>query len=192
MGKTQIASFAFLLVIFGFLMMLTLWVVPRFSLLSAPPRIASTPTLVQQVQTLSQLVTVQYVLEKVVILEDAKWFGENRVLMVAHGIVKAGVNLGDIKSADIQASGKKVTIKMPPARVIDCYLDDRQTKVIERTTGLLRTFDKDMEQNARQQAVQEINLAARDSGIIKDANDRARIQMINLFRQMGFEDVEFK
>jgi hypothetical protein len=57
---------------------------------------------------------------------------------------------------------------------------------------VLRTFDKDMEQNARQQAVEEINLAARDSGIIKDANDRARTQLLNLFRQMGYEEVEFK
>jgi len=33
------------------------------------------------------------VLEKVVILEDAKWYGENRVLLLAHGIVKAGMDL---------------------------------------------------------------------------------------------------
>jgi hypothetical protein len=167
-------------------------VTANYPLWSPPARIAGTPTIVQQVQTLSTLVTVKYVLEKVIILEDAKWYGENRVLMVAHGIAKAGVNLGDIKASDIQVSGKKITIRIPPAKVTDCYLDERQTKVVERTTGVLRTFDKDMEQNARQQAVEEINLAARDSGIIKDANDRARTQLINLFRQMGYEEVEFK
>jgi len=55
-------------------------------------RFENTTTVVQQVQTLSDLVTVKYVMEKVVVLEDAKWYGENRVLLLAHGIVKAGIH----------------------------------------------------------------------------------------------------
>ena len=68
-----------------------LWV--RLPGRSAPPKIQNTATILQQIQTLSELVTVKYVLEKVVILEDIKWYGENRVLLLAHGIVKAGVDL---------------------------------------------------------------------------------------------------
>jgi len=58
----------------------------------------NTATVVEQVQTLSDLVTVKYVLEKVVILEDVKWYGENRVLLLAHGIVKAGIDLKRINA----------------------------------------------------------------------------------------------
>src|SRR5437773_10676286 len=72
-----------------------LWV--RLPGMSGPPRIQNTSTILKQVQTLSDLVTVKYVLEKVVILEDIKWYGENRVLLIAHGIVKAGVDLQEIK-----------------------------------------------------------------------------------------------
>src|SRR5688572_13615057 len=75
------------------------------------PDIAKTPSVIKQVQSLNQLVTVKYVMEKVIILEDVKWFGENRLLMVAHGIVKAGVDLSDLKEEDITVSGNKVTIK---------------------------------------------------------------------------------
>ena len=46
------------------------------------------PSVLKQIQTLSQLVTVKYVIEKVVILEDVKWFGENRVLLLAHGVAR--------------------------------------------------------------------------------------------------------
>src|ERR687887_634651 len=73
------------------LFVMLLWV--RLPGLSVPPRIQNTATILKQVQTLSDLVTVKYVLEKVVILEDIKWYGENRVLLLAHGIVKAGVDL---------------------------------------------------------------------------------------------------
>jgi Protein of unknown function (DUF4230) len=144
----------------------------------------------RQVQTLSQLVTIKYVMEKVVVLEDAKWYGENRVLLVAQGIVKAGVDLGQLKPADLQVSGKKITIWLSPAQITDAYLDDKETRVVERTTGLLRVFDKDLEQAARQNAVDDIRRAARTAGILKDADDRARAQLTILLTQMGFEDVE--
>ena len=56
------------------------------------PSAYTTATVLRQVQTLSQLVTVKYVMEKVVVMEDVKWFGESRVLLVANGVVKAGVD----------------------------------------------------------------------------------------------------
>ena len=90
-----------------------LWV--PLPLSSAPPRIQNTATMLKRVQTLSELVTVKYVLEKVVILEDIKWYGENRVLLVAHGVVKAGVDLQEIKPEDVRLDDKKVVVKLPPA-----------------------------------------------------------------------------
>jgi hypothetical protein len=149
----------------------------------------STATILKQVQTVSQLVTVSYVMEKVVVLEDVKWYGENRVLMVAHGVVKAGVDLGQLKEGDIRITERSITVRLPQPQIVDCYLDDKQTRVIERSTGLLRTFDKDLEQAARQNAVADIRTAARVSGILRDANERARWQLMMLFNQMGFEQV---
>ena len=164
------------------------------------PKIRSTPVILEQVQTLSQLVTVKYVMEKVVDLQDVQPFkdlvvqgwGDNRVLMIAHGVVKAGIDLSEVTNGDIEVSGKKIMLKLPPSRVTDTYLDEKQTQVVERTTGLLRTFDKDLEQNARQQAVLDLNRAAREAGILKDADDRARLELKTFLLQMGFDDVEFR
>ena len=158
--------------------------------IGAPPKIQSTATIVQQVQTLSELVTVKYVLEKVVILDDIKWYGENRVLLVAHGIVKAGVDLQEIKPEDVRVEDKKILLKLPRARITDVYLDDHKTRVVDRSTGLLRAFDKDLEQNARRQAVDDLRIAARSNRIYEDAEERARLQLANLFHQLGYE-VEF-
>ncbi len=158
--------------------------------IGTPPKIQSTATIVQQVQTLSELVTVKYVLEKVVILDDIKWYGENRVLLVAHGIVKAGVDLQEIKPDDLRVEDKKIVLKLPRARITDVYLDDQKTRVVDRSTGLLRAFDKDLEQNARRQAVDELRIAARSNRIYEDAEERARLQLANLFHQLGYE-VEF-
>src|SRR5271156_1585754 len=98
----------------------------------------NTATLLTQVQNLRQLVTVKYVLEKVIVYEDVKWYGDNRVLLVAHGIVKAGIDLSMLQKGDIQISDKKIRLTLPPPRITDVYLDDRRTEVLERSTGVLR------------------------------------------------------
>ncbi len=163
-------------------------------LIAPPPgsRTLNTATLLTQVQGLAQLVTVKYVMEKVVVLEDVKFYGESRVLLVAHGVVKAGVDLSKLKPEDLEAHGKKIVVRVPLASITDAYLDDQKTQVLEHSTGLLRLFDKDLQQSARVQGMDEIRRAARNSGILDDANDRAARQLTQLFRQLGFEDVEFK
>lgn len=153
-------------------------------------RVYNTATLLKQVQDLNQLVTVKYVLEKILIVEDVKWYGENRVLMVAHGVVKAGVDLHQLNADRITISGESISIKLPRPVITDAYLDENKTQVVERTTGILREFDKDLEQNARKTAVDEIRTAARVNGIIKDAQERAVLQLKTLLLQVGFKVVD--
>jgi hypothetical protein len=171
----------------------------RWAGLGSGPKMRSTPALLEEVRTLSDLVTVQFVMEKVVVMDVppdsmlGKMFaGENRVLMVAHGIVKGGVDLGRLGAGDLKVSGRKVAIKLPPAQITDAYLDDKRTQIIERTTGLFRSFDKDLEQNVRQIAVEDIRRSAREGGILRQADERARAQLRSLFRQLGFEEVVFQ
>ena len=180
----------FLVILFGFGLVLGLFL-PRLTGLTGTSRAYNTATVLQQVKTLSELVTVQYVMEKIVVLEDVKWFGENRVLMVAHGVVKAGTDMTRVEPDDLRVSGKNIFVKLPPPQITDAYLDDKQTQIVERATGLLRVFDKDLEQTARQNAIDDIRRAARNSGILKDADERARAQLTSLCRQLGFEEVVF-
>ncbi len=158
------------------------------------PQITSTATLVQQIQTLSQLVTVKYVLEKVVNLEDTKWYGSDRVLLVAHGIVKSGIDLSTVKSTNIEITDNKITLTLPAAVVTDAYLDEKQTQVLDRSTGILRTFDTDktLEQTARRQAVDDLKRAALRSGIARDAQDRAKAQLTGFFHQIGYAKVQIE
>jgi hypothetical protein len=162
------------------------------------PVMLNTATVLRQVQTLSQLVTVKYVMEKVVArtVPAGNPIGravgsEDRVLLVAHGIVKAGVDLSALQAEDVRIRGQRVTVRLPASQITDAYLDEQQTKVLDRSTGLFTSFDKNLEQDARAEAVDAIRRAARNSGIIKDADERARLQLTALFHQMGFEEVEF-
>ena len=152
----------------------------------------NTTSVVHEVQSLSDLVTVKYILNKVVVLEDVKWYGENRVLLLAQGVVKAGIDLKRLKPEDISINGKKISLRLPPPQITDAYLDDKASQVIDHTTGLLRAFDKDLEQSARQNAVDDIARAARKDGIMEEADKRGREELQNFFKRAGFESVEFR
>jgi Protein of unknown function (DUF4230) len=131
----------------------------------------NTAAVVQQVQALSDLVTVKYVVEKVVILDDVKWYGESRVLLLAHGIVKAGIDLKRLKPEDVRVSGKTIRIHLPPPQITDAYLDDKQTQVIDHTTDIER--------------------AARREGILDEANKRAELELALFLHSAGYDNIQF-
>ena len=165
---------------------------------AAGPHKENTVTVVQQIQTLSDLVTVKYVLEKVEIVNSPPTSplgqfvqGENRVLLLAHGIVKAGIDLRGIRPEDVAIIGKKIILHLPPPQITDAYLDESQTKVIDWQRGFLRDFDKGLETTARQDAVDDIRRAARMAGILKDADERAQRELAVFLHQAGFDQVEF-
>ena len=198
MFKSRLATVALLLVTVFALGLFFGLGLPRWAGSGVTPRVYNTATVLEQVQTLSQLVTVKYVMEKVEVLSDPPqsllrqfWFDDTHVVLIAHGIIKAGVDLSQMKPSDLRVTEKKIVMTLPPAQITDAYLDDKRTQVVERNTGFLRSFNKDLEQTARQNAVDDIRRAARSSGILKDAEERARAQLTHLCRQLGFEEVEF-
>ena len=166
------------------------FVLGRFGMSRSESTIAATSTVVTEIQSLAQLVTVKFVLEKVVRLDDVKWYGQNRLLMLAHGVAKAGVDLQKVHTEDVSIKDAHLHVTLPKPQLFDVYLDEQKTEVIERSTGVLRSFDQEMEQDARRQAVDEIRRSARAAGILQEAEDRARAQLTLLARSSGFSGVE--
>jgi hypothetical protein len=164
------------------------YLLPIFSPKPATPA-WNTSTLLVRVQGLSELSTVKYVLEKVVILEDVKWYGGNRVILLAHGVVKAGVDLSQLKPGDIEIRGKELSINLPRAQISDVYLDESLSQVVEHSSGLIRRLDSALEREARIRAIEDIRRAARNQGIASEAAANAARHLTLLFQQLGFERV---
>ena len=165
---------------------------------SSPPQALNTVTIIQRVQGLSQLVTIKYVLEKVVVFEDPKFFadliplGENRITLLAHGEVKAGVDFSRLTPKDVSISKNKIILTLPRAIVTDAYLVEQQTRVLDWKTGLFRSFDKELAETARKYALAEIQRAARQSGIEDEAAARAKAQLSSFLQSLGFAEVEVR
>jgi len=99
-------------------------------------------TLIRQIQSLSRLETASYSIEKVVTAESGQemfplLFGD-RLLLVAHGQVIAGVDFSQIQAGDISVTEDGgVVIILPPAEVFVATLDNQNTYVYDRETGLV-------------------------------------------------------
>lgn len=166
----------------------------------AAPKFATTPSVIVQIQSLSELVTVKYVIEKVMFVEAAKTTTldqllpgrDDKLTLLAHGIVKAGVDLSRLRPEDVEAAGATIRITVPRAALTDQYLDEKATQVLDRQTGLLRAYDKQLEQQARQEALNEIVRAARVNGILREADERAQQQLKTFLKSLGYQEVEVR
>ncbi len=161
------------------------------------PRIANTPSVVVQIQALSELVTVKYVIEKVIFAESPKTTTidqllpgrDDKLVLLAHGVVKAGVDLSKVRPEDVEVTGQTIRINVPKAVVTDGYLDENATQVLDRRAGLLRAYDQKLEQQARQEALAQIVRAARQNGIEREANERAQLQLATFLKSLGYQEV---
>jgi hypothetical protein len=153
-------------------------------------------TIVHEVQELARLETMQYTVEKVIIAETGQGpfgflFGD-RLLLVAHGVVIAGVDLGKLDLDDLWIDDAgQVVLRLPESEVFITSLDNEKSYVYDRDTGLLTHGDVNLEANARIAAEEEIERAALEDGILAQAQLNAENYLYRMLRSLGFPDVVF-
>lgn len=168
------------------------WFLARWGPALIGPRPFAGTAVVLQIQGLAELSTVRYVIEKIVLVEDARFYGVNRVVLVAHGIVRAGVDLAKLGEADIRIDGPRVEVLLPAPEILDAHLDEEQTRVLDDSSGLFRRFDKNLQQEARRKGLEQVRRAALESGILEEARRRARLELENLLRRLGFTEIDVR
>jgi hypothetical protein len=154
-------------------------------------------TVVNKIQQLQRLETVVYTMDKVVSGEKENpvlpnFLAGDRLLMVVHGEVVAGVDFSGLKSGDVAVEDRKVVLRLPSAQVFSTRIDNERTKVYSRQTGLLVPVDPNLETQVRQEAERQLQQAALLDGILKTANTNARSTLTSLLQGLGFEQVEFQ
>jgi hypothetical protein len=151
--------------------------------------------IVKAVQELSDLVTLKQSMSEVFRAESGEGgrlaliFGRDRLLLVAHGEVWAGIDLKELKAEDVVVVGDSVTVRLPRAKILGTKLVEEHTYVVDRNTGLLIRFDKDLERQARLYALEHFVSAARKLQLERQAAERARLLLENFLRQLGFKSV---
>lgn len=155
------------------------------------------PTVVRQIQQLQRLETVSYTMDKIISGEHAnaylpKFLAGDRLLLVVHGEVVAGINLANLYPGDVLIQGQKVSIHLPAAELFSTRIDNARTKVYSRDTGLFSSPDPNLESQVREEAERQLQLAALQDGILKTAADNARSTVSSMLKGFGFHEVDIR
>ncbi len=154
----------------------------------------SRASVVKEIQGLNRLETASYTVEKIVeagqegnVFQDLLY--GDRLLLIAHGKVTAGIDLSQITEEDISVNGDKLIVHTPAPMIFSSSLDNSQTSVYDRSQGILSSGNKDLESEARRAAERSIWQAACDAGILDEARRNAQERLAQLFQFAGFIEV---
>jgi hypothetical protein len=155
----------------------------------------SSPAVVDKIRQLSRLETVVYSLDKIVSgsRENAyipDFLVGDKLLLVAHGEVIAGVDLSQIQPGDVSVRGDRATVRLPAAQVLTTRIDNGRTRIYSRATGLLVPADPNLESEVRLAAEQQITQAALSDGVLEKARQNARASVSALLYGLGFHAVD--
>ncbi|MGA8874843.1 MAG: DUF4230 domain-containing protein [Candidatus Korobacteraceae bacterium] len=153
------------------------------------------PTVVRQVRALQRLETTSYSAEKITSGERENpilpnFLAGDRLLLVAHGEVIAGMDLAKLQQADVEVRGNSVSVHLPPAEILTTRLDNDRTRVYSRDTGLFSSPDPNLEGEVRAEAERQLRAAALDEGILKTADTNARQTVHSLLLSLGFANIQ--
>jgi hypothetical protein len=155
----------------------------------------SRASVIREIQSLGNLETASYSIEKIVeagkegnVFQDLLY--GDRILLIAHGKVVAGVVLKDLTEDAVTVSGKSLTISLPAPIILTSTLDNSKTTVYDRKQGFLARGNRNLESEARRAAEGSITGAACEAGILEEARTNAIERVQQLFKFAGFTTVE--
>ncbi len=153
------------------------------------------PTVVREIQQLDRLETVVYSAEKLITGQRESRYVPtfligDRLLLIVHGEVTAGVDMRKIQSSDVHVDGRSVRLTLPAAEIFSTRVDNQRTRVYSRDTGVFSSVDPQLESEVRRTGEMEIREAAMQEGIVQTAESNARAALSALLKNFGFEHVE--
>jgi hypothetical protein len=165
---------------------------------TATPFVRSNTPIVLRVQQLQRLETTSYTIENVIeagreggnVFTDP--FERDRLLLIARGRVEAGIDLRGLTDNDVIVSpdGSTLTVHLPPVQIFSVSLDNEQTRVYDRDTGLFAPQDQNLETQARQEAEDRILATACEDGVLQRANEDSRRAMEQFLSLLEFDAVQ--
>lgn len=152
---------------------------------------------IQQVRDASELTTAVYSPQAVVpTRRDATLagvvLGTTRLLYIAQGEVRAGVDLSQLSPQAIQIKGDQVQLQLPPPRILSRSIDVNRSRVYDYNRGFLNLgpdVAPELQSLAQQEALQQVVQAACRDGVLERASDRARLVVTQLLRSAGYTTI---
>ena len=157
----------------------------------------SGPVVLEQLQKLARLETARYTGHAIVKGDTSSgilpaFIAGDKLVFVGHGEVVAGVDLSKMKPEDVDTKDGTATLHLPPAEIFHATLDNDQSEVVERQTGVFSKPDTQLETKVRQEAESQFRDAAVQHEILKHADLGAQEALRKQLELFGFKEFRFR
>lgn len=126
---------------------------------------------VQQIRAVAKLVSSEATARDVIVYENT-WYGSTkRSLVVVTGRLLAGIDLRDNPDVSIDHANKRITIRLPSAKLIAVEIRDMRT--YDEKGGLWNPFTPEDREAIQRQARTQLTAAGNQMEIIRRANESA-------------------
>lgn len=164
-----------------------------FAIESAEPVVDSRALVISQIQGASELTTAIYTMEAVVPTSRDRVIGDfvvgrTELLYIAHGEVRAGVDLSALDPSRVTVTEDTLTLQLPPPQILDHKIDVSRSRVFSYRRGLLGPDAAvELQSLAQQETLNRIVAAACENGVLQQASDRAVVAVTQLLTTAGYD-----
>src|SRR5215210_4072775 len=132
---------------------------------------------VNQIKAVAKLVSSEATVRDVIVYENT-WYGSTkRSLVVVTGRLLAGIDLRDSPDVAIDHANRKITIRIPPAKLVAVEIRDMQT--YDERGGLWNPFTREDRDAIQRQARTQLTAAGGQLALIRHANESA-VELLRL------------
>ena len=151
---------------------------------------------IKQIQSASELTTAIYSVEAVVPVSQANKailgfipLADTKMLYIAHGRIRAGIDLQKLKAEDVEVFSNTIIIRLPPPEIQEKTLDPDRSSVYDIDRPIMGEVDPGLINEAQRVGLQRITQAVCEQGILNQANTQAELAIKALFSNANFDQV---
>lgn len=139
---------------------------------------------VSQMRTVAKLVSSEAMVRDVVTYQNT-WYGSTkRSLVVVTGKLMAGIDLGANPDVSIDHDAKRITLRLPPAKLLAVEITDMKT--YDERGGLWNPFRPEDRDAIQRMARSQLSAAGQQVELLRHANESAAQMLQMLLAKDGY------
>lgn len=142
----------------------------------------------------AELGTIEYTISKLIAADHEVFYkiGDRKILFSSTSTMKAGIDISKFTAENVSIDEKanSITVTMPKAKVLAFNLPAENIKLeYEKVSGMRHSFTPEERIKIHELAEQDIIADAENLGILKDAEDNAKLLIEGLLSNFGYKKI---
>ncbi|MGD1937867.1 MAG: DUF4230 domain-containing protein [Cyanophyceae cyanobacterium] len=158
------------------------WMRENLAVTQSAPKVDVRSLTINKIRGASELTTMVYSTEAIIPTSRDLQLGQvtvgsTRLLYIAYGEVRAGIDLAAVKKEDVVWDGSTLTVTLPAPKILDSKIDVTRSRVYDYNRGFLGLgpdVAPELITLAQQKALDTVTQSACDRGLMTQAGERAK------------------